>query len=159
MSGLLKIISALVLLSAMLGGCASTPEAAPASDAEAKQFESALNAVIIYLYRPLGPSGRGISTIWIDGRLIGETLPTTFFRVAVRPGHNRISGSGADTGRLEIDTKAGEVYFVEMQVRGESQGDSSTVFRLVAPEAGKAAILGCCNRLETWRPGQRRFNF
>ena len=149
-----------ILIAALLcAGCAATPEATPGSDADAKRFESAVNAAIIYLYRPPVPGGRGASTIWVDGKLIGETLPTTYFRVAVRPGRNRITASGHDTGRLEIDTQADGVYFVEMQVLGETQGDSNTIFRSVAPDAGKAAILRCCSMLETWRPGQSRFNF
>jgi len=151
--------SALTLLLALLGGCASTPEAPPGSDADAKRFETAPNAAIIYLYRPRTPGGDAPSTIWVDGRLIGETLPTTFFRVAVRPGHNRISASGNDMGRLDIDTEADGVYFVEMQVLGETQGASTTIFRSVKPDIGKASVLHCCAMLETWRPGQSRFNF
>lgn len=154
-----RLTSALLVLLAFLGGCASTPEAPASSDAEAKRFESAVNAAIIYLYRPSAPGGRGASTIWIDGRLIGETLPTTFFRVAVRPGRNLITASGGDSGRLEMNTRADGVYFVEMQVFGESESESSTVFRGVTPEVGKAAIQRCCMLLETWRPGQSRFNF
>jgi hypothetical protein len=159
MSHALKITSTLTLLLALLGGCASTPEASPDTDADAKRFESAPNAAIIYLYRPLAPGGNAASTLWVDGRLIGETLSTTFFRVAVRPGRNRISASGSDAGRLEIDTQAAGIYFVETQVLGDAQGASTTFFRSVAPATGKAAILRCCNMLETWRPGQSRFNF
>jgi hypothetical protein len=156
----LPVISpALVLLLALLGGCASTPEAPPDTDADAKRFEGAPNAAIIYLYRPLLPGGNAASTIWVDGRLIGETLLTTYFRVPVRPGRNRIRASGADLGRLEIDTQADGVYFVEMQVLGESQGASSTIFRSAAPEIAKTTILRCCSMLQAWRPGQSRFNF
>lgn len=148
-----------VIATLLCAACASTPEAPASSDAEAKRFESAVNAAIIYLYRPSAPGGGAASTIWIDGRLIGESLATTFFRVAVRPGRNRITASGGDVGRLEIDTQADGVYFVETQVLGESQGAATTIFRSVAPETGKAAIMRCCNMLETWRPGQSRFNF
>lgn len=149
----------LLLLLAVVAGCASTPDATPVVDADAKRFESAMNAAIVYLFRPIGTGGSGVSTIWIDGRLIGETLPRTYFRVAVRAGPKRIAAFGHDAGRLDIDTKAEGVYFVEMRVSGESQSDSNTIFRLVAPEIGKTAILGCCSMLEAWRPGQSRFNF
>ena len=138
--------------------CASTPEAPPASDAEAKRFESDPRAAIIYLYRADVSRG-GVATIWIDNRLVGQTVSTTYFRVAVRAGHNRITASGSDAGRLEIDTRGGEVYFVSMNVLGETESASTTVFRSVTPEVGKAAIQRCCTMLETWRPGQSRFNF
>ena len=151
--------AALFVALAILTGCASTPMASPDAEADAKRFESAPNAAIIYLYRPPAPGGDAAATIWVDGRLLGETLPTTFFRVPARPGHSRITVSGNDTGRLEIDTQANGVYFVEMQVVGESQSGTSTIFRSVAPEIGEAAIRGCCRMLEAWRPGQSRFNF
>ncbi len=159
MRNTLRIAPAIVLLLALVGGCASTPMASRESDADAKRFETAPNAAIIYLYRPPAPGGDAASTIWVDGRLIGETLPTTYFRVPVRAGYHRINAAGSDLGRLEIDAKAEGVYFVEMQVLGESQSATTTIFRSVAPETGKAAILRCCRLLEAWRPGQSRFNF
>jgi hypothetical protein len=150
---------ALVLLLALLGGCASTSEAPPASDAEAKHFESALRAAIIYLYRADTPGSSATSTIWVDDRIVGQSLPATYFRVAVRPGRNRIAAFASDQGRLEIDTREGGVFFVAMQVGGDVETPGNTIFRSVPPEAGKAEILRCCTMLETWRPGQWRAPF
>lgn len=158
-TGLMKTASALVLLLAFLGGCASTPEAPLQDDAAAKRFESAPRAAIVYLYRADASGSAGISTIWVDDRLVGQTLPATYFRFAVRPGHNRIAAFAGDQGRLEIDTREGGVYFVAMHVGGEGESSPNTVFRVVSPDAGKAAILRCCTLLETWRPGQRRLTF
>ena len=149
-------IAPILLLLALLGGCASTPEASRESDADAKRFEPALRAAIVYLYR--ADIRGGISTIWVDKHLVGQTLAATYFRVAVRPGHNVIVASGHDQGRIEIDTKEEGVYFVEMRVFGESEGASTTTFRSVPPETGKEVIARCCTMLETWRPGQSRFN-
>jgi hypothetical protein len=136
-------------------GCASTPEAPAVTDAEAKRFQPEQRAAIIYLYRADSGSN-GIATVWIDGRLVGQSLPGTFFRVPVRSGHNVITVSGNDIGRIEIDTRQDEVYFVAMNVQGELEGASNTVFRRVNPQAGQAEILRCCSLLETWRPGQWR---
>ena len=152
----LRITPALVLLLALLGGCASTPEASPQSDAEAKRFESAPRAAIIYLYRADTPGGSGTSTIWIDGRIVGQTLPATYFRVPVRPGRNRISAYASDQGQLEIETREGGIYFVSMRVAGTDETAPNTLFRSVAPEVGKAEIVRCCTMLEAWRPGQWR---
>jgi hypothetical protein len=142
----------------MLAGCASTPEASLESDADAKQFIPAPNAAIVYIYRPIG-SGSGVSTIWVDGRLVGELLPQSFFRVAARAGHNRITTSANDPGRLEFDTSNGGVYFVEARVDGETQSEANSRFRMVDPRVGRAQIERCCQMLETWRPGQPRLNF
>ena len=151
-----KFGRALPFLVALIGGCAATPVAPLESDADAKRFDSAQNAAIIYLYRPAAPGNTGVSTVWVDDRLVGESLPTTFFRVVVRPGRNRIAAAGGDVGRLEIDTQAEGVYFVRMQVLGTAESESSTIFTQVAPEVAKASIVSCCRLLETWRPGQQR---
>jgi hypothetical protein len=158
MPSLLRSGPWLVLLTALISGCAATPEASRESDAEAKRFESAPRVAIIYLYRADTPSNGGISTISIDGRLVGQTVQSTYFRALVRPGHNRISASGQDTGRLEIDTRENEVYFVAMQVLSDvdSPSNTNTVFRRMPPDTAKAEILRCCTMLETWRPGQTR---
>jgi hypothetical protein len=151
-----RITPALVLWLALLGACASTPEAPLQSDAEAKRFESAPRAAIIYLYRADTPGSTGTSTIWLDGRIVGQTLPATYFRVSARPGRNRISAYAGDQGRLEIETRESGVYFVSMQVAGTDETAANTLFRSVAPEVGKAEIVRCCTMLETWRPGQWR---
>lgn len=142
-------------LLAFLGACASTPEASPQSDAEAKRFESTARAAIIYLYRADTPGG-GTSTIWLDGRIVGQSLPATYFRVAVRPGRNRISGYASDTGQIEVETRAGGIYFVAMRVSGIDESAPSTRFSSVGLEVGKEEIVRCCTMLETWRPGQWR---
>ncbi len=152
------ITTLICILLALIAGCASTPQASLTTDSDAKRFDSAPNAALIYIYRPIG-GGPGVSTIWLDGRLVGESLPQSFFRVAARPGRNRITTSGNDLGRLEFDTHADGVYFVEARVQGESQSEASSSFRLVTPDTGKAAIVGCCRMLEAWRPGQPRLNF
>ena len=147
---------ALVLLVVLLGACAATPEASLQSDAEAKRFESAPRAAIIYLYSADAPGGSGTSTIWVDGRIVGLTLPATYFRLPVRPGRNRISAYASDQGRLEIESREGGIYFVSMRVAGTDETPSSTLFRSVALEVGKAEIVRCCTMLEAWRPGQWR---
>ena len=148
----------LATLLAFLAGCASTPEASLSSDADAKRFDTAPNAAIVYIYRPTG-AGRGVSTLWVNGRLVGESLPRTFYRVPVRPGRTRLTTSANDAGKLEFDTQVDGVYFVEARVEGETQSEAATTFRRIPPESGKAAIVSCCRMLETWRPGQDRLNF
>jgi hypothetical protein len=140
---------------ALLAGCSTTPEASREKDADAKRFEPAMRAATIYLYRP--DIRGGVATIWIDNRLVGQSVSGTYFRVPVRAGRNVINASGSDLGRIELETKEEGVYFVEMRVRGEDEGSSTTVFRSVVTDAGQKAIAQCCTLLETWRPGQPRF--
>lgn len=146
---------ALLVVFALLAACTATPEAMPDRDAAAKHFEPAARAAVIYLYRADSPS-KGVSTVWVDGRLVGQSLPATYFRAITRPGRNRINATGADAGHLEIQTREDNVYFVAVHVSGEDEGSSTTVFRSVPPAIGQAAIQRCCTMLETWRPGQWR---
>ena len=138
----------LLLLAIWAGGCASTPQASDERDAEAKQFGSSPAVSTVYVYRP--DPGQDDSVLWIDGWLIGATLPRAFFRVHLDPGGHVLTGMAADSGRLELETRPGEVYFVEQAVfLGRSH------FRPVPAESGRKAITNCCSLLENWAPGQR----
>ncbi|MGZ5233490.1 MAG: hypothetical protein ACXWC3_26055, partial [Burkholderiales bacterium] len=65
----------LALMALLVGACASTPEAPRDRDAEAKQFLTHPNASTIYVYRiDIEPSDDQV-VLYIDSRLIGETLP------------------------------------------------------------------------------------
>jgi hypothetical protein len=139
----------------LLAGCTATPEASRDSDADAKRFDSAPGSATVYLYRADGPDNRGFTTLWLDGRLIGEITPASYFRVNVRPGKNALTAYAGDNGRLEFETRSDGVYYVAISVRG-GYGAQNSTFSLVSPEVGRAQILRCCNLLETWKPGQTR---
>lgn len=136
-----------------LAGCVSTPEATPERDAEAKRFMARPDAATIYVYRDEIASaepGTDDTVLYVDDRLIGATLPRTFFRFDVRAGERLLHGYAHDQGSLKVDTRAGELYFVSLQAAG-----GTSRFTLVKPEAGKRDILRCCTLMENWAPGQR----
>jgi hypothetical protein len=147
---------ALVILAAAvfaLGGCTSTPQATLERDAEAKQFMARPDAATIYVYRDdfmVDDLDMQDATLYVDGRLIGGTLPKTFFRFDVRAGEHLLHGFGYDQGSLKVDTRSGEIYFVSLQVTG-----GTSRFTLVKPETGKRDILRCCALMENWAPDQR----
>ena len=146
----------LALLVAMiaLAGCASTPQASRERDAEAKRFLSRPDAAVIYVYRndfpTLGGESSNDSVLYVNDRLIGATLPMTFFRFDVRAGEHLLRGVARDMGRLTLNTRDGELYFVSLQVVG-----GTSIFRRVEPETGMRDILRCCSLMENWEPGQR----
>jgi len=143
-----------LLLALLLAGCASTPQATAERDAEAKQFVARPDAATIYVYRDDFPSYTATedTVLYVDGRLIGATLPRTFFRFDVRAGAHLLHGYGYDQGTLKMDTRSGEIYFVSLQA-----ADGNSRFTLVKPETGKRDILRCCALLENWAPDQRPF--
>ena len=135
-----------------VAACTSVPEASEERDAEAKQFSTHPNSATIYVYRPGFLQGPDLddSVLRMDSRLIGSTLPRTFFRVDARPGKRVLHGDGRDNGQLALDTKPGELYFVSLNVIG-----GISHFERVPPETGKRDILRCCAMMENWAPGQR----
>ena len=141
------------LLTGALAGCVSVPQASPQRDAAAREFNTHPGSATVYVFRndSMGdPSADDDSALYIDDRLIGGTLPGTFFRIDVRPGDHVLHGVGYDQGRLAISTRSGEAYFVALNVVS-----GTSLFSQVTPEAGKREIGRCCALLENWAPGQR----
>ena len=152
---LLRAQASLLVSILALAGCASTPEGTSEQDAEAKQFIALPGAAAIYVYRDesrVDDMDMQDSTLYVDGRLIGATLPGAYFRFHVRAGEHLLHGYGYDQGTLKMDTRSGEIYFVALNV---ATGISR--FTPVTPETGKRDILRCCALLENWAPGQRPF--
>ena len=156
MAGLHRILTrcgCAIAAALVIAGCTSVPQASAERDAEARQFQTHPNSATIYVYRPDFPSpdsGATDSVLWVDNRLVGSTLPHTFFRLDVRPGRRVFHGDGHDTGQLALDTSAGELYFVSLNVVG-----GISYFARVPPGTGKRDILRCCAMMENWTPGQR----
>lgn len=149
------LLRAGIALAAMvaLAGCASVPHASRERDAEAKRFLTHPNAATLYVYRndyPVGAQDLQDSDLYVDGRLIGATLSRTFFRIDLRPGRHVLYGYANDQGRLGIEARPGEIYFISLTV---ANGNSH--FVRVSPETGKREIMRCCVMLENWTPGQR----
>jgi hypothetical protein len=139
-----------VTIIALTAGCVSTPQGSVERDAEAKQFASSPGNSTLFIYRPDNDSLNWDTVLWINGKLIGATLPRTFFRVNVVPGTHTITGMGHDNGKLTLETRDGELYFVSvLGVAGNS------LFWQVPAEIGRRAINRCCGLMENWAPGQR----
>lgn len=140
---------AVVAIALAAAGCASTPQASPERDAEAKRFEPDPRSAAIYVFRPSLNTGSD-SVLHVDQRLIGSTLPGAFFVVRLRAGEHTFHGIANDQGRLKLEVRAGELYFVRLTVQG-----GVSFFELVSAEAGQREILRCCVLFENWESGQR----
>lgn len=149
MSSWVRTEAGAALLVLLLAACASTPQASSERDAAAKQFHTHPATAALYVFRVDNAHDED-SVLYVDGRLVGATLPRAYFRVDVRPGRHRLHGIGSDSGTIEIATRPGEIYFVALRVAG---GNSH--FTVVDPAQGRQAIIDCCALLENWAPGQR----
>jgi len=153
MSALRRLLLWAMGVAVALGGCSSVPQATSDDDAEAKQFITHPGYATLYIYRdefPVANRTLEESVLYVDDRLIGSTLPGTYFRVDLRPGDRRLHGYGPDHGKLTISMPSGEITFVSLNV---INGVSN--FRPVAPETGKRELIRCCVLMENWKPGQR----
>jgi hypothetical protein len=148
----LSCITLFIAIAAVMAACTS-PQAAPERDADAKQFSTHPNAAALYVFR--SNFNRQVqmdddSVLYLDDRLIGNTLPGAYFRIDAVPGRHILHGIGADAGRLSMDVRAGELYFVRLDVvNGQSH------FRIEPEQVGRAQVKACCALLENWTPGQR----
>jgi hypothetical protein len=141
----------LAVLLLVLGGCASTPQATSARDAEAKRFIAQPGYAAIYVFRPDFPTRTIEDTILhVDDRIIGQTLPGAFFRVDVHPGVRVVRASAGTATEIKVNARPGELHFVQLNVTG-----AAPHLALVEPAKAQAAILKCCALMENWVPGQR----
>ena len=134
----------------LFSACTSTPQASREQDTDAKQFASHPNAATIYVYRPELRRDDEESVLYLNNRLIGATLAGTYFRIDVPPGSRLLHGVGRDQGKLQLDGRSGELYFVSLKVE-----NGNSYFELTPSEAARREILRCCALLENWAPGQR----
>ena len=135
---------------AALTGCTSTPQADRDRDAMAKEFLTHPGHSTLYVYRRPSDSQFDDSVLFIDGRLVGSTLPGGYFRVNLEPGRHRLHGMASDAGTLSLDTLSGELYFISLALVG---GHSH--FEEIPVKTGISELTGCCVLLENWAPGQR----
>jgi len=145
-----RIVACCLLVA--LDGCTSTPQATVESDAAAKHYVTHPGYAALYVFRDEFYNRRDLddTVLFVNDRLIGNTLPGTYYRIDVGPGEHVLSGHGQDQGKLKIRVAAEETAFVHLIVAG-----GVSHFRRVAPEAGKREIARCCVLMENWAPGQR----
>jgi hypothetical protein len=113
---LLRAFALALPLTLIAVGCASTPQASRERDADAKQFSTHPGSATLYVYRPDSDGLDSDTVLWIDGKLIGATLPKAYFRVNLSPGKHTLNGMGHDNGTLSIETRPGELTFVAIRV-------------------------------------------
>ena len=137
----LRIVVLLVSLLAaalLMAGCTSTPEAQPERNALAKEFLTHPAASTIYVYRGEFNHFDTDTVLYLDGRVVGNTAPGTYFRIDTTPGRHILHGTGIDVGEIALHTRAGQLYIVELNVLG---GHSN--FRLMPDGVGRERVRAC----------------
>ncbi len=109
-----------------LVGCVtapSVPMAAPAADADAKQFMPPAGKASLYIAWSNGSSGGASLDISVDGKLLGPIAPGTFYLVEVDPGRHEVSArSGMNSAAVAVDAAAGNNCFYEVTATSGAYG-------------------------------------
>lgn len=116
----LKSCIPLSAILAILGGCASAKLGDKAREASLKNFQSIPGSVSLYVCRENAFTGGGVGVeAFVNGRSVGALKPNTFAHADLVPGtasvflrRNGIGVHSGDSGKLTIETKAGDVVFI-----------------------------------------------
>lgn len=135
---------AVVVFSTYLTGCATVPMASVEDDMNRKEFTApAKNSAGLYIYRNSTFGGALKKTITIDGKVIGESAPMTYFYKNIMPGtHSLSTESEFSDNNLTLDAEGGKNYFVRQYIRfGVFVGGAN--LELVSEEVGKDGVREC----------------
>ena len=122
----------------LLSSCAGIKPASEAQNSEAKLFKAVAKKGVLYIFRDEGLGGALHKSIRVNGTMLGETGPDSFFRYVVEPGTCKIDSNGESV--LEVSVKAGQIYYVWQEMKmGVFSG--STKLSLVDANRGRKGVL------------------
>ena len=132
------------LIVVFLAGCASTSKAPANMSNEAKSFQANADRGSVYLYRTgrvVGAAGQ--LNVKVNGKDAGGTGPGTFFKWDLKPGtYTFFSSTGEASAIVQLEVKAGEVYFIRQDARlGIDTG--RVTMKEVSDSKGKKEVDGC----------------
>ena len=122
----------------MLAGCAQLPPMP--GDAAAKRFEPVSDRAVIYVTRN-ALERNFVAPIMLNDEMMGSTYRGTYIRMVVPGGKYRVAGFAGDSGRIDIQTEPGRVYFINQTTHGYSSLSGSQ-FQLVDAQYGRSVVLG-----------------
>lgn len=138
----MKNIAFVILLSALLTGCASVPMESKEGSVKAKQFASpqAGNSGL-YIYRD-SFIGKAIKRdIWVNEKCVGKSAPDVFFYTEVDGGkeHAISTESSFSPNAMMLFVEAGKNYFIRQYITlGPAVGMAG--LESIPEEQGKVAV-------------------
>lgn len=114
------IFAAVILSSALLGGCASVPLASNAENATAKSFPAPESGKAgLYVYRDSFVGKALKKDVYLDGRCLGETADRVFFyqQISASQPHTLGTESEFSPNNLTLNVAPGKNYFVRQYIK------------------------------------------
>lgn len=146
-----KILGCIAVVASLyLSGCASVPMASGDLDKTRKEFSAPTEGKAgLYIYRNSSFGAALKKTITIDGTVIGESAPNTYFYKELDPGtHEIATESEFSDNKVAIEAQQGMHYFVQQYIKlGAFVGGAG--LKQVSEEEGKKGVLECKLAQET----------
>ncbi|TDQ17985.1 uncharacterized protein DUF2846 [Raoultella sp. BIGb0149] len=150
------IFAAVILSSALLGGCASVPLAGNAENTTAKSFPAPESGKAgLYVYRDSFVGKALKKDVYLDGRCLGETADRVFFyqQISASQPHTLGTESEFSPNNLTLNVAPGKNYFVRQYIKmgvfvggaGLEQVPESEGMRVVSKPEVKLAVPGKCD--------------
>ena len=134
-------------------GCASTSKASDDKSESAKQFDVPDDKGVVYMYRRGRAFGAGVQyQVKIDGIEAGGSGPGTFFRWELKPDTYTFSSASSESSAvIELDVKAGEMYFIE-QTGKIGLSDVRMKLDVRSDKEGMREVRGCRLLVSSYNP-------
>jgi len=136
------IVATTLIFGALLAGCATVSMAPLEEDKARKEFSNPSQDVAgLYIYRNSIVGGALKKTLYIDGEIIGESAPMTYFYLDIQPGRRVLSTESEFSDNFfALDAKGGKNYYVHHYIKlGLFVGGAN--LKLVSQEEGKKGVL------------------
>lgn len=135
-------LSSILLLASLMSGCASVPMTSMDEDMKAKSFIAQEGKSNIYVYRNESFGGAIPITVALNGKVVGQTGPQTYFLLEVDPGSHEVSSIAENTSTLKLITETGKSYFVWQEVK-MGLWMARSLLQQVDDEKGRKGVAEC----------------
>jgi hypothetical protein len=140
LKNILGLFAGILIL--LLAGCASVPMAPMDQDSKAKEFLPPPNKASLYIYRSEIIGYFIPMSVAVNGKVIGQTLAHTYFRLNLRPGKYTIESHAYENiSTLSLPMKAGENYFVWQEVKMGWWTWGRSLLQQVFESNGRALVM------------------
>ncbi|HJW71704.1 MAG TPA: DUF2846 domain-containing protein [Geothrix sp.] len=136
------LLSASLLALVLAFGCASAPMATPERDTAAKTFAPVPDKAVVYVYRDETFGAAIKIPIVINGRIIGDTVSKSYFRIVMEPGNCEVQCKASSDSTQSVKVEAGKVYFLRQEMK-MGMWAAGCMMHLMTEAEGRAAIAEC----------------
>ena len=155
MHGFLGRLLSIIFIVALFSACATSHPASKEMELYAKEFSPPANKSFLYIARPASIVGGAVQLAFdINNSRIGPLGPGYFFMIELPPGSHTIAYGTTEcrmpcdyliplyeTGRIEIVTLPGRMYFFSVKPAGIQYYHHLADFQQISEQEGKKEVI------------------